>query len=159
VSITPQTAFDVCHEVYQSIRADLDGIAILDPTKPASDHTWHPDGGPRAVEFVSDFSIACQRALNEARDGRRLWLLCRVFYLGLTPYEEARRLIGIREDVFVDWSESIRELAGKEIMKRGIFPVRSYFGERSRPRRKTMANKVALESRSAVRAIVGNCSI
>ena len=138
MSITPQTAFDCAWEVYQSIRADLDGIAILDPTKPASDHVWRPDSGPRAAEYVADFALACQRALIEARDGRRLFLLCRVYYLGLTPYEEARRLIGIREDVWIDWTETIRELAGREMMTRGLFPVRNYFGEKTRPRRKSI---------------------
>jgi len=136
VSITPQTAFDCAWEVYQSIRADLDGIPILDPSKVPSEHMWRPDSGPRAAEYVADFALACQRALIEARDGRRLFLLCRVYYLGLTPYEEARRLIGIREDVWIDWTEEIRALAGREMMTRGLFPIRAYFGEKTRPRRK-----------------------
>ena len=141
MSVTPSLAFDLCWDVYQSVRADMDGIPLIDPTKVPSQHLWHPDSGPRASEFVADFALACQRALIEARDGRRLFLLCRVYYLGLTPYEEARRLIGIREDVFVDWSETIRGLAGRELMTRGLFPVRNYFAERSRPRRATGKQK------------------
>ena len=134
--ISPEAVFDNCHEVYQGIRADLDGIAIIDPTKVPGDTLWRPNRGPRAEEYVADFALACVYGLREVRDGRRLLLLCRLYYIGLTPYQEARKTLGIREDVWSDWTEQIRCEVGKELLRRGLFPVKSYFGERSRQRAK-----------------------
>lgn len=130
-----QAAFDVCWEVYASIRGDLEGIATLDPTKPASDHVWRPHPGPRAGEYIADFGIACKRSLGSPDLASRL-VLCNLYYLGLTPYENARHFLGLREDVWASWTEEIRERAGREVMRRGLFPIRQYFGERTRPRRK-----------------------
>ena len=133
MSIKPELAFDVCHDVYKAVRGDLEGIAILDPTKPPSEHVWRPDSGPRASEYVADFAICCQRGLEGPEWASRL-VLCRLYYLGLAPYENARHFLGLREDVWVHWTEQIRERVGKQVIGRGLFPVRQYFGERFRPR-------------------------
>jgi hypothetical protein len=132
--ITPSLAFDVCHDVYRSIRADLEGIALIDPTKVPSDHLWRADRGPRAAEYVADFSLCCKRALEGPSNAPRLQL-CLLYHLALLPYERVRNFMGIRDDVAANWLDDIRDKAGKEIMGRGMFPVRMYFGERSRPRR------------------------
>jgi hypothetical protein len=134
MTITPLLAFDVCWDIYAAIRADLEGIPLIDPTKVPSDHLWRANRGPRAAEYVADFSLACQRALD-GPDWASRKVLCSLYYLGLTPYENARHFLGLREDVWVKWTEEIRERVGKQLMHRGMFPVRSYFGERTRPRR------------------------
>lgn len=133
MSIKPKDVFEILHGIYQSIRADLEGIPLLDPGKPPSDHVWRPNSGPRGNEFVADFALACNRALEQEDDSRQI--LCNVYYLAMTPYPEARAFMGIREDVWAVWVEEIQDLCGRELMARGLFPPRTYFGERSRPRR------------------------
>jgi len=66
--------------------------------------------------------------------------------LALTPYEQTRHFMGIREDVWVKWTEEIRDRAGKQVMMRGLFPARAYFGERSRPRRENAATRLLNQS-------------
>jgi hypothetical protein len=133
VTITPSLAFDVAWEVYQAIRGDQNGMAIMDPTKVPSDGAWRPDAGPRASEYIADFSLCCVRAL-EGPEWASRFILCRLYYLGLAPYENARHFLGLREDIWVNWTEQIRERVGKEVLHRGLFPVRQYFGERSKRR-------------------------
>lgn len=134
MSITPCLAFDCCWEVYAAIRGDSEGIAIIDPTKPPAEHVWRPDAGPRASEYLADFALACVRGLEGPEQASRL-VLCRLYYLGLAPYERARRFLGLREDVWVKWTEEIRERVGKQLLARGLFPIRGYFGERTRARK------------------------
>jgi len=134
VSIKPSLAFDYAWETYQAVYENSQGIPLVDPTKAASDHVWRPDGGPRAAEYIADFTICCNRALEGPEWASRK-ILCRLYYLALTPYEQARHFMGIREDVWVKWTEEIRDRAGKQVMMRGLFPARAYFGERTRPRR------------------------
>ena len=128
-----QAAFDVTWEVYRSIRADLEGIPLIDPTKVPSDHLWRADRGPRAGEYVADFGIACRRSLEGPQLGSRM-ILCNLYILGLNPWEQTRHFLGIREDVAALWLDEIRERAGRVIMQRGLFPIRQYFGERTRAR-------------------------
>lgn len=134
-AISSRLAFDVCFEIYQSIRADEEGIPLIDPTKVPSDHLWRAHRGPNGQEFVADFAISCRKALAGPECARKL-ILCNVFYLGMAPYERARAHIGIREDVWSDWTEDIRDRVGRVLMVKGVFPPKRYFGERSRPRRK-----------------------
>jgi hypothetical protein len=130
--ITPELAFDCAHEAYKSIRADQEGIPLIDPAKIPSQHLWHPDSSPRSAEYVADFSIACMFAL---RFEKNLWKLCEIYYLALTPYDRARKQVGIREDTFADWMDEIRRQVGSETQRRGLFPVRNYFGDRAKPHR------------------------
>jgi hypothetical protein len=134
-SVSPRLAFDVCHEIYVSIRADLEGIPLIDPTKVPSDHLWRAHRGPNGQEFVADFGIACHRALA-ARECAAKLILCNLYYLQTKPYEHVRQFMGIREDVWSDWTEDIRDRVGRLLMAKGMFPPRAYFGERSRPRKR-----------------------
>lgn len=134
MTITPALAFDCCHEVYAAIRADTEGIPLIDPTKVPSDHVWRPGRGPRAGEYLADFSLCCRRGLSLPELASRR-VLCNLYYLGLTPYERTRHFLGLREDTWVSWTEEIRDRVGKQILIAGLFPVRNYFGERTRPRR------------------------
>lgn len=134
MSITPHFVFDVCHAVYEAIQADSDSIPLLDPTKVPSDHLWRSHKPPTGQEYAADFHIACQRALAGPQNASRL-ILCNMYYLGLAPYEQARKQMGVREDVFISWCDDVRTKVGEMLLKKGMFPPRKYFGEQTRPRR------------------------
>jgi hypothetical protein len=134
MSISTRLVFDVCHDVYQSIYADAEGIPLLDPTKIPSDHLWRSHKAPNGREYAADFAIACIRALAGPAHSSRL-ILCKIHYLELLPYEKARRFMGIREDVWVQWTDEIRDRCGEKLLHRGMYPPRKYFGERSGPRK------------------------
>jgi hypothetical protein len=136
VPLNPKLAFDVSWEVYSAIRADLDGIAIPDPTKPPSDGVWRPNSRARGEEYVADFALAGNAALREL--GKLpLQITFKLYYLSLTAFENLKQMkdfLHIREDVIALWLDEIREAVGREILRRGIFPPRAYFGERAKPR-------------------------
>lgn len=139
MSVPPQLAFDICHDVYAAIRADLEGIPLIDPTKVPSDHLWRANRGPNGSEYVADFAICVKRALAGPHNSPRL-ILATLYYLDLVPYKKALRQMQIREDVWVSWTDDIRNRVGALIIERGMFPPRAYFGERSRPRRAKRAS-------------------
>jgi hypothetical protein len=136
VPLSAKLAFDVSWQVYSDLRADLNGIAIPDPTKPPSDGVWRPNSAARGEEFVADFALAGNAALKEI--GKLpLQITFKLYYLSLTPFENLRDMkdfVHIREDVIAVWLDEIREAVGKEIIRRGMFPPRAYFRERQRPR-------------------------
>lgn len=125
-------AFDVCLEVYRAAKDLLaQKITILHPES-SSQYLWRPDRRPRLNEFLADFAIAGERALahrvrqRDPGSASRL-ILFRMFYLGNGNYERVRREIGISPDTWADWSEEIRRRAGRELLKRKIFPPSRYF--------------------------------
>jgi hypothetical protein len=128
VTVTARLAFDCAWEVYKSIRADSEGMPLLDPTKVPSDHLWRPDPGPRAEEFIVDFELACRRSLEREDEAHRN--LCKLYYLGMLEYPIVKGFLGLKEETWVTWTEEIRESVGKEVMRRGLFPARRYFEER-----------------------------
>jgi hypothetical protein len=128
----PELAFDVCWEVYRGAREVLEtkrGISALDPTS-ASDFLWRPSLRPKLTEYVADFSLAGQRVLEGPQLASRL-VVFRMYYLGLAPYESARRFLGISELSWAQWTVQIRCRVGGEILRRRLFPPRSYFKEAS----------------------------
>lgn len=135
-TVSSRLAFDVLHDIYVSVRADLEGIPLIDPTKIPSDHLWRAHRGPNGQEFIADFAIACKQGLPGPTNAPRL-ILCNLYYLQVQPYEVVRQFMGIREDVWSDWTEDIRNRVGRVLMSKGMFPPKAYFGERSRPRRKS----------------------
>jgi hypothetical protein len=42
-------------------------------------------------------------------------------------YENARHFLGLSEQGWVNWSEEVRRRCGKELLRRGMFPLRKYF--------------------------------
>jgi hypothetical protein len=84
------------------------------------------EGRPRLNEWVADFALAGQAAL-EGPDWASRMVMFRVYYLGLAPYDNARRFLGLSERSWVNWSEEIRRRCGKELLSRGMFPPRKYF--------------------------------
>ena len=82
---------------------------------------------PKMKDWVVDFALAGQAALEGPEWASRM-VLFRLYYLGLTPYERARHFMGLSERGWVNWSEEIRRRCGAEILKRGMFPPRKYFG-------------------------------
>lgn len=130
MSVKPELAFDVCHEIYRSAREALEnkrGISALNPLETRK-FLWRPNVRPHLGEYVTDFALACQAAL-EGPDWASRMVLFRVYYLGLAPYENARHFLGIGEMTWVQWTEQIRHRCGNEILRRGLFPPRKYFKE------------------------------
>ena len=91
MGVKPELAFDVCWEVYRGAREVLEskrGISALS-WKDTGKFLWRPDIRPRLNEWVADFALAGQKALEEPDWASRM-VLFRLYYLGLAPYENAR---------------------------------------------------------------------
>ena len=132
MSVKPEFAFDVCWEVYRGAREVLEtkrGVSALD-LQDTGKFLWRPDSRPRLNEYVADFALAGEAALDGPTRASRM-ILFRVYYLGLAPYERARPFLGLGEMAWSQWTEQIRRQCGKEILRRGLFPPRKYFNEES----------------------------
>ena len=109
MAVKPELAFDVCWEVYRCAREVLEakrGMSAFDLNE-AGKFLWRPDIRPKLSEWVADFTLAGQAAL-EGPDWASRMVLFRVYYLGLAPYENARHFLGLSEHSWVNWSEEIR---------------------------------------------------
>ena len=91
------------------------------------------------VEYVADFALAGERALADERRYRRLTkarpgsagavqkdrllasrlVLFRLYYLGGAEYLAARRLLGLSELTWSDWSEEDSDARGPRTAARG----------------------------------------
>src|SRR5229473_3520575 len=90
MSVKPELAFDVCWEVYRGAREVLEtkrGISALN-WKDTGKFLWRPDFRPRLNEWVADFALAGQAALDGPEQASRM-VMFRLFYLGLSPYDTA----------------------------------------------------------------------
>lgn len=128
MSVKPELAFDVCWDVYRSAREVLEekrGVSALKPTE-AGKFLWRPDFRPRINEWVADFALAGQKALEGPERASRM-VLFRLYYLGLAPYERTRHFLGLSEHSWVHWTEEVRQRCGKELLERRMFPPRRYF--------------------------------
>ena len=120
----PATAFDICHEVYESAREIVNSRMSTMQMDQASKFLWRPDLKPRLVEYVADFARAGERALAPSR-----LILFRLYYLGGCEYQRARQRMGLSEIGWVNWTEEIRRDVGRELLRTGIFPPSRYFRE------------------------------
>ena len=128
MSVKPELAFDVCWEVYRGAREVLEtkrGVCALN-WEDTGKFLWRPDIRPKLNEWVADFALAGQAALEGPERASRM-VMFRMFYLGLAPYETARHFLGLSEMSWVKWSEEIRRRCGKELLRREMFPPRKYF--------------------------------
>jgi len=128
MGVKPELAFDVCWEVYRSAREVLEakrGISSRN-WKDSDKYLWRPDIRPRLNDWMSDFTLAGQAALDGPEGASRM-VMFRLYYLGLAPYETARHFLGLSEHNWVTWSEEIRRRCGKELLRRRMFPPRKYF--------------------------------
>ncbi len=128
MGVKPELAFDVCWEVYRGARDVLEtkrGVSALN-WKDTGKYLWRPDFRPRLTEWVADFALAGEAALDGPDCASRM-VMFRVYYLGLAPYENARHFLGLSERSWVNWSEEIRRRCGAELLRRGMFPPRKYF--------------------------------
>ena len=130
MGVKAEFAFDVCWDVYRSAREVLEskrGLSALNQ-KDMSKFLWRPDIRPRLTEWVADFTLAGQAALDGPAWASRM-VLFRLYYLGLAPYDRTRHFLGLSEMSWVQWTEVIRQRCGKVLLKRGMFPPRRYFRE------------------------------
>jgi hypothetical protein len=128
MSVKPELAFDVCWEVYRGAREVLEtkrGVAALD-WQQDSKYLWRPDLRPKLKDWVADFALAGQAALQDPERASRM-VMFRLYYLGLARYDRARHFLGLSEHSWVNWSEDIRRRCGQELLRRGMFPPRKYF--------------------------------
>jgi len=66
MSVKPELAFDMCWEVYRGAREVLEtkrGISALN-WKDTGKFLWRPDFRPRMNEWVGDFALAGEAALD-----------------------------------------------------------------------------------------------
>ncbi len=54
-------------------------------------------------------------------------ILFRMYYLGGAEYQATRRLLGISELTWSDWTDEIRTRIGRELLRSGMFPPSRYF--------------------------------
>ena len=129
MGVKPELAFDVCWDVYRCAREVLEakrgGVAAQN-WKNSEKFLWRPDIRPKINEWVADFTLAGQAALDGPEWASRM-VMFRLYYLGLTPYDRARHFLGLSEHNWVNWSEEIRRRCGKELLRRRMFPPRKYF--------------------------------
>ena len=128
--VKPEFAFDVCWDVYRGAREVLEtkrGVCALN-WQDSSRFLWRPDIRPRLNEWVADFALAGQAALESPEFASRM-VMFRLFYLGLTPYDSARHFLGLSELSWSKWTEEVRQRCGKELLRRGMFSPRKYFSE------------------------------
>jgi hypothetical protein len=128
--VKAELAFDVCWDVYRMAREVLEskrGLSALNQ-KDMGKFLWRPDIRPRLTEWVADFTLAGQEALDGPQWASRM-VLFRLYYLGLSPYGRTRHFLGLSEYSWVQWTEVIRKRCGKVLLKRGMFPPRRYFRE------------------------------
>jgi hypothetical protein len=131
----PATAFDICHEVYQSAREIVNSRMATMQMAQASKFLWRPDLKPRLVEYVADFARAGERTLAPSR-----LILFRLHYLGGCEYPLARQRMGLSEMGWVNWTEEIRRDVGRELLRAGMFPPSRYFREMSPARIRKSGN-------------------
>jgi len=66
MGVKPELAFNVCWEVYRGARDVLEtkrGVSALN-WKDTGKFLWRPDIRPRLTEWVADFALAGQAALD-----------------------------------------------------------------------------------------------
>lgn len=126
-------AFDICWEIYKGAREVLEtkrGLYAFGLSDANEKYLWRPDLRPRLSEYVADFALAGAAALEGPKWASRL-VLFRVYYLAGADYHRARHFLGLSEYTWSQWVDQIRRRAGKELLRRGIFPPRRYFKEPS----------------------------
>ena len=121
-------AFDVCWDIYRNAREVLESKRNISARnwKDMEKFLWRPDIRPKLSEWIADFTLAGQTALDGPELASRM-VMFRLYYLGLAPYETARHFLGLSEHSWVNWSEEIRRRCGKELLRRNMFPPRKYF--------------------------------
>jgi hypothetical protein len=120
-----ETAFDVCHAVFEAARDVLGEKIPIVHAERSSEYHWRPDRRARLGDYVADFALAGEAALD-GRSASRM-IMFRMFYLGGADYERARRELGITPDTWADWAIQIRRSVGRELVRRGVYPPGRYF--------------------------------
>jgi hypothetical protein len=140
-------AFEISHEIYAAARELVDTRLPTTRLEFTGKFLWRPDLRPRLVEYVADFALVGERALADERRYRRpargrpgsrdagqtdrlrasRLVLFRLYYLGGAEYQAARRLLGLSELTWSDWSEEIRMRVGRELIRAGMYPPSRYF--------------------------------
>lgn len=124
--MNPAFAFDVCHELYLAAREAMDGDLRASDLCAHEKYLWRPDLRPRLAEYVADFALAGQKALEAPTLASRM-VMFRVYFLGRAELQSARAHLGISELTWEQWSDDVRARVGHELLRRRLFPPRDYF--------------------------------
>src|SRR5438128_12670275 len=121
MSVKPEFAFDVCWEVYRGAREVLEtkrGVSALD-LQDTGKFLWRPDIRPRLNEYVADFALAGEAALDGPGWASRM-ILFRVYYLGLAAYDRARPVLGLGEMALSPGTDPVRRQRCKQSHRPGL---------------------------------------
>src|SRR5712664_3459513 len=154
MSVKPELAFDVCWEVYRGARDVLEtkrGVSALN-WKDTGKFLWRPDFRPRLNEWVADFALAGQAALDGPDWASRM-VMFRVYYLGLAPYENARHFLGLSERSWVNWSEESAAVAVRSCSDAACSPRENIFAARTSLRYAEMGRIAGLSNAFSERAL------
>ena len=124
--ISPENAFDFCHDTYSELRTRVGCIRSglkFDVDVAAGGH-WRPDRLPSLLDFMVDFQLAGREALHHSPSRT---ILFDMYYLGGAELQAARFHCGISELTFSIRTDEIRKEVGLELLKRKIMPCRPYF--------------------------------
>jgi hypothetical protein len=99
--------------------------AVGDPDGPESRAVTGDSACPRCQAC----GIAC--AAPGALRASRL-ILFRMYYLGGAEYQATRRMLGISELTWSDWTDEIRTRIGRELVRSGMFPPSRYFRQHTK---------------------------
>jgi hypothetical protein len=89
---------------------------------------WRPDIRLRLNEWVADFALAGQAALESPEFASHMVML-RLFYLGLTPYDSARHFLGLSEMGLVQMDGRCAPSLRQGIVAPRHVPSRKYSSE------------------------------
>jgi hypothetical protein len=131
MGVSPFFAFDTTHAVYRQAWEECftqGHVRALDASALKRGGTWKPDRRPRLEDFIADFILAGKQSLEAEKLSSRV-VLFNVYYAGNCPYERAKHWFGLSDQGWARWTEDIRRVVGKELMKRQIFPPKKYFEE------------------------------
>ena len=87
MSVKPEFACVVCWEVYRGAREALEGkrgIPALN-WEACSKYLWQPDLQPKLKDWVADFALAGQAALEGPDDASRMVMFPRLYFSASHP--------------------------------------------------------------------------
>ena len=121
MGVTHAHIFDSCLERYKTCKEIAHNVRIGWGMEQSSGLAKNDV----AQNFTIDFELAGERALSG--QGKKL-LIFRAYLCGCVGYNSCVRLLRVRQDVFDQWTDEIRNQAGRELRRRGVWPVGKYFG-------------------------------
>jgi hypothetical protein len=123
-----ERAFVECWAAYRSSVSSLGYIRTVTPFDRETRPLYSRRGQVRAIDFIIDFEcIGCKSVTRPDWGGRRQ--LFESYVLRCEPYSAVKMTLGITRGTMNRWLGQIRRIVGKEIVKRGLWPVDLYYDQ------------------------------